>query len=105
MIEAHEGFREAHSSLLSQRKEPIEIASVRVTCVSLTNLSMLLLLLLLTPLVALAKATPLSDGFTCDSSLIVENKALIKEVLTHALGKAYGGEARLLKCLESKVHP
>jgi hypothetical protein len=42
-----------------------------------------------------------SDDFTCDASLMVENETLKREVdeLTHALGKAYGGEARLLKCL------
>jgi hypothetical protein len=42
-----------------------------------------------------------SDGFTCDASLMVENETLKREVdeLTHALGKACGGEARLLKCL------
>jgi hypothetical protein len=35
---------------------------------------------------------------------MVENKTLKREVdeLTHALGKAYGGEARLLKCLGSQ---
>ena len=45
-----------------------------------------------------------SDGFTCDASLMVENKTLKKEVneLTRALGNAYGGEAHLLKCLGSK---
>jgi hypothetical protein len=44
-----------------------------------------------------------SDSFTYDASLMVENETLKKEVdeLTHALGKAYGGEARLLKCLGS----
>jgi hypothetical protein len=105
LIEAHEGFKEAHSSILSQRKEPIEIASLRVACHIIDESFYLLLLLLLTPLVALAKATHLGDGFTCDSSLIVENEILKKEVLTHALGKAYDGEAHLLKCLESKVHP
>ena len=43
----------------------------------------------------------MSDGFTCDASLMVENKTLKREVneLTHALGKVYRGEARLLKCL------
>ena len=46
----------------------------------------------------------LSDGFTCDASLMVENETLKKEVnkLTHALGNAYGGDARLLKCLGSQ---
>ena len=45
-----------------------------------------------------------SDGFTCDASLIVENETLKKEVNdhTHALGNAYGGEAHLLKCLDSQ---
>jgi hypothetical protein len=45
-----------------------------------------------------------SEGFTCDVSLKVENKTLKKEVneLTHALGKAYGGEDRLLICLGSQ---
>jgi hypothetical protein len=39
-----------------------------------------------------------SDGFTCDASLMVENKTL-KEVneLTRALDNAYGGDARMLK--------
>ena len=43
----------------------------------------------------------MSDGFTCDASLMVENETLKKEVNepTHALGNAYGDEARLLKCL------
>ena len=44
--------------------------------------------------------SPFSDGFTCDASLMVENKTLKKEVneLTRALDNAYGGDARLLKC-------
>jgi hypothetical protein len=47
---------------------------------------------------------PLSDDFTCDASLMVENKTLKKEVneLTCALGNAYGGDARLLKYLGSQ---
>ena len=46
----------------------------------------------------------MSDGFTCDASLMVENETLKKEVneLTRALGNAYGGEACLLKCLGSQ---
>ena len=46
----------------------------------------------------------ISDGFTYDASLMVENETLKREVdeLTHALGKAYGGEAHLLKCLGSQ---
>ena len=46
----------------------------------------------------------MSDGFTCDASLMAENETLKKEVneLTRALGNAYGGEAHLLKCLGSQ---
>jgi hypothetical protein len=35
---------------------------------------------------------------------MVENETLKREIdeLTHALDKAYGGEARLLKCLSSQ---
>jgi hypothetical protein len=45
-----------------------------------------------------------SDGFTCDSTLIVENESLKKEVkeLNHTLAKAYDGEDRLLMCLGSQ---
>jgi hypothetical protein len=45
----------------------------------------------------------MSDSFTYDASLMVENETL-KEVneLTRTLGKAYGGEDRLLMCLGSK---
>ena len=39
--------------------------------------------------------SPLSDGFTCDVLLMVENETLKKEVneFTRALGNAYGGDA------------
>jgi FtsZ-binding cell division protein ZapB len=45
-----------------------------------------------------------SDCFTCDSTLIVENENIKKEVkeLNHTLAKAYGGEDRLLMCLDSQ---
>jgi hypothetical protein len=48
--------------------------------------------------------SPLSDDFTCDASLMVKNETLTKKVneLTHALGKAYGGENHLLMCLGSQ---
>jgi hypothetical protein len=48
--------------------------------------------------------SPMSDGFTYDTSLITENETLNKEVneFTLALGKAYGGEDRLLMCLGSQ---
>ena len=65
--------------------KPIVVAPTNPSCSSTTSIS------------------PLSDGFTCDASLIVENETLKKEVneLTRALGNAYGGDARLLKCLGS----
>ena len=46
----------------------------------------------------------MSDGFTCDASLMVENETLKKEIneLTRALDNAYGGEGRLLMCLGSQ---
>jgi hypothetical protein len=46
----------------------------------------------------------MTDGFTYDALLMVENETLKKEVneLTLALGNAYSGEARLLKCLGSQ---
>jgi hypothetical protein len=45
-----------------------------------------------------------SDGFTCDASLIIENKTFKKEVneLNHALGNAYGGDVCLLMFLGSQ---
>ena len=48
--------------------------------------------------------SPLSDGFTYDASLMVENETLKKEVneLTRALGNAYGGEAHLLNAWVAK---
>jgi hypothetical protein len=47
---------------------------------------------------------PMSDGFTCDASLMVGNETLKKEVnqLTRVLGKAYGGEDHLLMCLDNQ---
>jgi hypothetical protein len=46
----------------------------------------------------------MSDGFTYDASLMTENETFKKEVneFTLALGKAYGGEDRLLMCLGSQ---
>ena len=104
---AHSKLEKSHSSLLEQAKkvvivtydvgstcdlinesffEPIVVAPTNRSCSTSTSTS------------------PLSDGFTCDASLMVENETLKKEVneLTCALGNAYGGDARLLKCLGSQ---
>jgi hypothetical protein len=70
--------------------EPIVIAPTNPSCSS--------------PSTTTAPTSTTSDDFTCDASLMVENKTLKRKVdePTHALGKAYGGEARLLKCLGSQ---
>jgi hypothetical protein len=46
-----------------------------------------------------------SDNLTYDVPLLVENETVKKEVkeLIHALGKAFGGEAHLLKFLGSQI--
>jgi exonuclease VII small subunit len=110
---AHFKLEKAHSSLFKQveeeeaKKEQVIVScDVRLTChildesfykpivVSPTN-----------PSCSTTTSTlPLSDGFTCDASLMVENETLKKEVneLTYALGNAYGGDAHLLKCLGSQ---
>jgi hypothetical protein len=108
---AHTKLEKAHSSLLEQVKmeetkeaivtcdkgficdlinesflEPIIVASTNPSCSTFTSTSYT------------------SDGFTCDTSLMVENEILKKEVneLTRALGNAYSGEDRLLMCLGSQ---
>ena len=66
--------------------KPIVVAPTNLSCSTTTSTS------------------PLSDGFTCDASLMMENETLKKEVnkLTRALGNGYGGDAHLLKCLGSQ---
>jgi hypothetical protein len=108
---AHTKLEKAHSLLLEQDKEgvivscdvgvtydiidesfyePIVIAPTNPSCSSSSTTT-------ITP------TSTTSYGFTCDVSLMVENETLKRAVdeLTHALGKAYGGEARLLKYLGS----
>ena len=99
---AHKKLKKAYSSLLEQNEKehvvtcdiidesfykPIVVALANPSCSSSST-----------------STSPISDGFTCDASLMVENETLKKEVneLTRALGNAYGGEARLLKCLGSQ---
>jgi hypothetical protein len=115
---AHTKLEKAHSSLLEQVKEketkmeqvimtcdvglicdfidessysPIIVAPSNPSCSSSSTTTTI-------------STSTTSDGFTCDASLMVENETLKREVdeLTHALGKAYGGEAHLLKCLDSQ---
>jgi hypothetical protein len=109
---AHSKLEKAHSLLLEQDKEkviiscdvditcdlidksfyePIVIASTNPSCSSSSTTTTI-------------STSTTSDGFTRDASLMVENETLKREVdeLTHALGKAYGGEAHFLKCLGSQ---
>jgi exonuclease VII large subunit len=109
----HTKLERAHSSLLEQVKKEeakkgqvIVSCDVRLTCdildesfykpiiVAPTNLSCS----------TTTSTSPLRDGFICDASLMVKNDTLKKKVndLTCVLGNAYGGDARLLKCLGSQ---
>jgi hypothetical protein len=115
---AHTRLKEAHSTLLELVKEKdimlkklkkkpvveqvIMTCDIRLTCdiidesiiVESTNPSYS----------ASTSTSTISDGLTCDASLIVENENLKKEVneLNRALGKAYGGEDHLLMALGSQ---
>ena len=110
---AHSKLEKAHSSLIEQVKmEEAKKEQVIVSCdVGLTcdiideSFYKSFVVAPTNPSCSTTTSTsPLSDGFTCDASLMVENETLKKEVneLTRALGNAYGGDARLLKCLGSQ---
>ena len=102
---AHSKLEKAHSSLLDQIKEIVQTCNVGITCDIDESLYKPIIVAPTNPSCSSSTITsPMSDGFTCDASLMVENETLKKEVneLTRALGKAYGGEARLLKCLGSQ---
>jgi hypothetical protein len=110
---AHTKLKKVHSSLLEQvKKEETKKEKVIVTCdVGLTcdildeSFYKPIVVAPTNPLCSITTSTsPFSDGFTCDASLMVENETLKNEVneLTRALGNAYGGDARLLKCLGSQ---
>jgi hypothetical protein len=107
---AHSNLEKAHSSLLKQVKEEeakkeqvIMTCDVGLTCDILDESFYKPIVVAPTnPSCSTTTSTsPLSDGFTCDASLMVENETLKKEVneLTRVLGKAYGGEDHLLMCL------
>jgi hypothetical protein len=113
---AHTKLEKAHSSLLEHAKEKEAMEEqVIVTCdVGLTcdlideSFHSPIIFASTNPSCSSSSTTTnststTSDSVTCDASLLVENETLKKEVdeLTHILGKAYGGEVRLLKCLGS----
>jgi hypothetical protein len=108
---AHKKLEKVHSSLLDEQNEKEHV----VTCDKVLTCDIIDESFYKSIIVALANpsssssststsTSPMSDGFTCDASLMVENETLKKEVneLTLALGKAYGGKDRLLMCLGSQ---
>jgi hypothetical protein len=105
---AHKKLEKAHSSLLDEQnvKEHVVTCDVGLTC-DIINESFYKPIIVAPTNHSCSTSTSTSsssDGFTCDASLMVENETLNKEVneLTRALGKAYGGEDRLLICLGSQ---
>jgi hypothetical protein len=109
---AHTKLKKAHSFLLEQDKERVIVScDVGITCDIIdesfyepivnapTNPSCSS-----SSITTTTSTSTTSNGFTCDASLMVGNETLNREVyeLTHAVGKAHGGEARLLKCLGSQ---
>ena len=109
---AYSKLEKAHSSLIEQVKEEAKKEQVIVSCdVGLTcdiideSFYKPIVVASTSPSCSTTISTsPLSDGFTCDASLMVKNETLKKEVneLTRILGNAYGGDCRLLKCLGSQ---
>jgi hypothetical protein len=113
LVLAHTKLEKAYSSLLQQAKEnETKMEQVIVTCdVGLTcdlideSSDSPIIVAPVNPSCSTSTSTSsTSDGFTYDVSLMVENETLKKDVneLTRALGNAYGGDARLLKCLGSQ---
>jgi hypothetical protein len=107
---AHTKLEKAHSLLLEENKEKVVVScDVGTTC-DLIKESPNLPIVVATNSSCRSSSTTTNStstssvSVTCDTSLKVENETLKREVdeLTHALGKAYGGEARLLKCLGSQ---
>jgi hypothetical protein len=108
---AHSKLEKEHSLLLEQQaKEIIISCDIGVTCDIIDESSYELIIISnANPSCSSSSTTTdstssTSDGFTCDASLMVENETLKREVdeLTYALGKAYGSEACLFKCLGSQ---
>jgi len=105
---AHTKLEKAHSLLLEENKENVVVScDVGITCDLIIESSNKPIVVTSTNSSCSSSSTTTnsifttSDGFTCDASIKVENETLKRVVdeLTHALGKAYDGEARLLKCL------
>ena len=105
---AHSKLEKAHSSLIEQvKKEETKKEQVIVSCDAGLTCD-LIDESFHEPIIVAPTNTSCSTIITTppmnDTSLMVENENLKKEVneLTHTLGNAYGGDARLLKCLGSQ---
>jgi Fe-S-cluster formation regulator IscX/YfhJ len=98
---AHEKLEKAHSTLLNEQNEKKHV----VTCDKGLTYDIIdesfykpIIVAFTNPSCSTSTSTSSSsDGFTCDASLMVENKTLKKEVkeLNHTFAKAYDGENRL----------
>jgi hypothetical protein len=106
---AHKKLKKVHSSLLNEQneKEHVVTCDKGLTCDIIDESFYKPIIVDPTNPSCSSSSTstsPISDSFTCDDLLIVENETLKKEVneLTHALGKAYGGEDHLFMCLGSQ---
>jgi hypothetical protein len=104
---AHSKLEKAHSSLVEKQEKVqsqvmiIEKKDVSTSCDSLDDS---IVVASLGPSCSYASTSSSSVGHACDSTLVVENESLKKEVkeINHTLAKAYGGEDRLLMCLGSQ---
>ena len=108
LSKAHSKLEKAHSSLIEQvKKEEAKKEQVIVTC-DVGQTCDLIDESFHEPIIVAPTNTSCSTIITTphmnDTSLMVENKTLKKEVneLTRSLGNAYGGDAHLLKCLDSQ---
>jgi hypothetical protein len=103
---AHTKLEKTHSTLLSQdKKELVVTCDVGSTCDLLNESFFEPIIIGPTNSSCSSSTTTLpSDGFTCDATQMVKNETLKNEVneLISTLGNAYGGVARLLKCLGSQ---
>jgi ElaB/YqjD/DUF883 family membrane-anchored ribosome-binding protein len=110
LSKAHTKLEKAHSSLLEQaKKEVVVTCDIGSTCdlISESFYDPIIVAPTNPSCSTFTFTSSTSNGFTCDASLMVENKTLKKEVneLTRALGKAYGGEDHLLMCLGTQRTP